>query len=354
VSTMTRTKLNCVVGVARARLGRKVGQTFQVCPASRASKARAYAGLRYLAAPVLVIGLLFGVPAASHAENSEKGVLILAHGGNAQWNQTVLDLARRVDRHAPAEVAFGMASRQAIQEAVDRLTSRGVREITAVPLFISSHSSVITATEYLLGHRDQAPPELAAFARMRHGHGSHGGENGGGHGGHGEGSTDGTTPVKTTATLRMVKALDDHPLVGDILAARARSISTEPASEVVVIVAHGPVSDDDNARWLASMRGLADRVKAAMPFAGVEYLTVRDDAPAAIKQTATEELRTAVRRAVANSKRVLIVPLLLSFGGIEQGIRKRLEGLDYAMAPQGLMPDDRVFEWVMGSAGVSR
>ena len=37
----------------------------------------------------------------------------------------------------------------------------------------------------------------------------------------------------------------------------------------------------------------------------------------------------------------------MSFGGIEQGLRKRLEGLDYTMTSQGLMPDGRVVEWVL-------
>jgi hypothetical protein len=41
-----------------------------------------------------------------------------------------------------------------------------------------------------------------------------------------------------------------------------------------------------------------------------------------------------------------IVPVLLSFGGIEQGIRKRLDGLDYLMAPQAIMPDVRLVDWI--------
>jgi len=47
---------------------------------------------------------------------------------------------------------------------------------------------------------------------------------------------------------------------------------------------------------------------------------------------------------------VLIVPHLMSFGGIEQGVRKRLEGLAYTMTAQALMPDDRIVEWVRVSA----
>jgi hypothetical protein len=53
---------------------------------------------------------------------------------------------------------------------------------------------------------------------------------------------------------------------------------------------------------------------------------------------------------VSEGHRVLIVPLLLSYGGIEAGIRKRLNGLDYVMAEQGLMPDDRIARWVLETA----
>src|SRR5688572_32764739 len=38
----------------------------------------------------------------------------------------------------PAEVAFGMATRANLQSAIDKLTARGVTEIVAVPLFVSS------------------------------------------------------------------------------------------------------------------------------------------------------------------------------------------------------------------------
>ena len=43
------------------------------------------------------------------------------------------------------------------------------------------------------------------------------------------------------------------------------------------------------------------------------------------------------------------MPLLLSYGGIEKGIRTRLEGLDYVMAQRALVPDDRMAEWVKRS-----
>jgi sirohydrochlorin ferrochelatase len=224
---------------------------------------------------------------------------------------------------------------------VDGLVARGARSITAVPLFVSSHSSVVTSTEYLLGLRQEMPPDLRIFAKMRHG------AHGGGHEGHvAEPAVDNTQPVKSPVPIRMAEALNRHPLVGAILIDRARAISQTPENEAVILVAHGPVPDADNQKWLDDMRVLAAQLDEATSFAAVEYLTVRDDAPAAIRDAATAELRAKVEHQVAQGRRVLIVPLLLSYGGIEQGIRKRLEGLTYVMSDRALMPDDRLIEWV--------
>ena len=67
-------------------------------------------------------------------------------------------------------------------------------------------------------------------------------------------------------------------------------------------------------------------------------------------EAATRELREKVQAQLALGRRVLIVPHLMSFGGIEQGVRKRLEGLEYTMTEQALMPDDRIVQWVLASA----
>jgi sirohydrochlorin ferrochelatase len=270
------------------------------------------------------------------------GVLLLAHGGNPQWNENVRALAARVDRAHPTEVAFGMATRANIQAAVDVLTARGVTEIVAVPLFVSSHSSVVTSTQYLLGLRAEAPPDLAKFAKM--GHGSSSGATGHAH--HIADPADGTHPVKSPVPIRMSSALDGHPIVATILADRARAISTDPAREAVILVAHGPVNDAENQRWLDNLAVLAGGIAEDRAYASIEWMTVRDDAPAAIRDAATAELRALVEKRRHAGDRVLIVPVLLSFGGIEQGIRKRLDGLDYMMAPQAIMPDDRLVDWV--------
>jgi hypothetical protein len=213
---------------------------------------------------------------------------------------------------------------------------------------VSSYSSVITSTEYLLGLRQEAPKDLAIFAKMSHA--SHGAPAAEDHSHHGKPAADPASPVDTTLPIRITPALNRHPLIGSIAADRARSISTAPEKESVILVAHGPVPDEDNRRWLADMAVLAESVKASAPYASVDYMTVRDDAGPAMREAATTELREKVQTQIAQGRRVLIVPHLMSFGGIEQGIRKRLEGLDYTMTSQALMPDDRIAQWVKESA----
>ncbi len=287
---------------------------------------------------VVLIGALF-LPAAAQAQ----GILLLAHGGREDWNREVLELAAEVDEERPVEVAFGMANKRAIQDAVNRLAEREVTGIVAVPLFISSHSSVIRATEYLLGKREDAPPQMEAFARMSARRAEADGRT--------DPDFDWTTPIETSLSVELTGALDAHTTVAEILISRALEVSEAPADEVVVVVAHGPSSEEDNDLWLKNMSVLVERMRGAASFARVDHLTVRDDAPDDVQAKATQELRDVVERGAQEGKSVLIVPLLLSYGGIEKGIRERMEGLDYRMASQGLLPDDRLATWVLAQAG---
>jgi len=267
------------------------------------------------------------------------GILLLAHGGSPAWNDQVDRIAADVRATYPVEVAFGMATKASIEAAVQRLLAQQVTEIAAVPLFVSSHSSVVTSTEYLLGLRAEAPADLHAFAHMNHGAASDAAP-----------ASDPMKPIACPVPIRMTAALDDHQLVADILADRARALSTASSNEVVILVAHGPNDDAENARWLANMRSLASRMPNASTFARIDVLTVRDDASEEVRKQATSDLRGLVEQARAENHRALVVPLLLSFGGIEAGIRKRLDGLDYTMSDKALLPDPRIARWIVESA----
>ncbi len=148
----------------------------------------------------------------------------------------------------------------------------------------------------------------------------------------------------------MASALDAHPIVADILDDRAASISKDPAHEVVILVAHGPVPDDDNKLWLHDMGLLADQMRPKNHYAAIDCLTLRDDADDPVRSTATAQLRQKVEEVTKNGDSALIVPLLLSYGGIEGGLKKRLDGLNYRIPSQALLPDQRIVKWVVAEA----
>lgn len=291
---------------------------------------------------------LFGqsVRTPSVAEN-QIGILLMAHGGNKEWNAKVENVAAEVDKQIPTEVAFGMADRATLQAAIDKLAARGAKRIVAVPLFISSHSGVIEATKYLLGQRSDAPKDITDFAMSPEMHGKHEAEPSVKPL---EPSRPTPQPVKSPVPVKMTAALDGDPLVAAILADHAAAIAKNPRTDAIVLVAHGPTDDASNARWLADMETLAQQIAAHSTYARIDCVTLRDDADPPVRDVATAEFRKVVRTDEEAGYRVLIVPLLLSYGGIENGVRQRLDGIDHTFSAQALLPDPRIAQWVLQQA----
>jgi len=292
----------------------------------------------------LSLGLLFVTANASLSEAGQTGTLLLAHGQHTMgtaghdhhhasptpssakppssppsnpWNQNVENLAAELNKTIPTEVAFGMAEPAAMQAAVDRLTARGVTDIVAVPVFISSHSPIIENFQYILGLR----PTLATKTSLK--------------------SLD---RVKSKAWFQISGALDGDPLVSQILLERAVGLAKTPAATTVILIAHGPNDEEDNKLWLKDMQTHAAYLKARGGFRSVEFLTARDDAEGPIKDAAMTDFRKRVLDGSKNGT-VVVVPVLLSEGGIEKEVEGQLKGLKYAFA-KPLMPHTNFVLWV--------
>ena len=265
----------------------------------------------------LVLALWLLLPAAAHAQ--EIGVLILAHGGTDRWNETVRATVEEARLPYPTAIAFGMGMHleevARIQQALDELNEQGARRVIAIPLLISSTSEVMRQFEYLLGLRPDGHWQEHA------------------------------QPVTLRGPVTLTTALDDDPAVAEVLTERAAAISEQPQQESVVLVAHGPVSEDDDARWLAAMERLGRTVHDRGGFRAVVPVTMRDDASEAVREAATRRMRQVVEEQ-ARGGRVLVVPLLLANGGIEQKIPKRLEGLPYTLQEQALLPHPKLAQWI--------
>ena len=92
--------------------------------------------MRLLAA--LAAGTLSAMTAcASPAPASGKrGVIVMAHGGDAGWNAEVEAAVVPLRARHDVEIAYGMAECATLKEATRRLESRGATTIVVVRLFV--------------------------------------------------------------------------------------------------------------------------------------------------------------------------------------------------------------------------
>jgi len=247
------------------------------------------------------------------------GVLVLAHGGSAEWNRSVTEVVHAAQLPYPNEIAFGMGMHEpeiaGMQQALHRLEAAGVDRIIVVPFLVSSYSEVMDQFAYLLGLQPHGPWE-------------------------------GTIqPLTRRVPISLERALDADPSVSEALWDRVRALSRDPSKESIVLLAHGPVSDAYNAKWLDVMGQLAERLEQAGRFKAVVSVTLRDDAPDPVRNAAVRRIREQVR-ALGQDGDVLIVPLLISQGGIEQKIPKELQGLTYRYAGETLLPHPAFSAWL--------
>lgn len=271
------------------------------------------------------------------------GVLLLAHGGDAQWNREVEAVGESLRAKVPVEIAFGMADNAAIAGAVRRLEARSPAKIVAVPLFVNSESEVMDQTRFVLGLRAEPSKTLAdALRAMKGSHAGHPGAAAHAH-------ALSTERVKIRSPFVLTPALDEHPVVLDILAERAKALSKDPSREVVLLVGHGPVDEQADRAWNRTLRNLCADLRKRGGYRAVKGATLRDDAPPAVRKKAVDGLRALAARSSAEG-RVLVVPYLVARGGIEGKVLDALKGLKFAWDARTLMPHPAIARWVEESA----
>ncbi|MFN3532185.1 MAG: sirohydrochlorin chelatase [Candidatus Brocadia sp.] len=143
----------------------------------------------------------------------------------------------------------------------------------------------------------------------------------------------------------MTGALDDSMLVAEILLERANELSTDPTKETVILVGHGPNNEKENRLWLNDMEKLAWFVHGKGGFKEVRVATWRSDAPKEIRDRAIQELRTMVQTS-GKEGTVIVVPHLLSSGGVEGEIVNALKGLAYVFNGKTLLPHGNITRWL--------
>lgn len=310
--------------------------------------------------------LLLGLMLVAGCAQPKTGLLIMAHGGDPEWNQDVQTAVAPLKAEYHTEVAFGMATPSTLEAAVQKLEACGVEKIAVVRMFISG-DSFLDSTEFILGHRS-TPPATS--------HGAHQSpdqdHSGHVHDGHHEpmatltaseatGETNGSTkpeehdhhhmepPRRIRANAQLLlsrEGVAESPMIDQILVDRVRSLSQEPTRESVLILGHGPGDDAENERWLAAMRQRSARLSEIGRFRQVQCETLREDWPEK-RSVAEQRIRQFVSEGSQNGGRVIVVPFRVAGFG---PYREVLAGLDYVADGRGFCPHPNMTRWLRDTA----
>lgn len=299
--------------------------------------------------------LLVGAFGKAHAQNhhtdhtqhqprpgNRAGVLVMAHGGNPEWDAGVLETLEPLREKYALEVAFGMADAYSLQEAVTRLEDKGVTDIAVVRLFISGESWY-QRTRQILGLEAGAPArELPSAAQASHDqHASHAA----------------SPPAASAHTMHRMEfwqlesnanfsmsteGLADADGMSEVLLTRALALSKDSANEDVLILAHGPEDNGENERWLSAIRGRTDLLQQQGGFNEIHVATLREDWPEK-REAAQRQVRDFIAASRAAGRTPIVIPYRVhGFGPYAQA----LDGLDYVSDGKGLIPHPAVTRWI--------
>ena len=266
------------------------------------------------------------------ADEFNFGVMVMAHGGSDEWNAHLAEAIEPLQERYPVEMALGMADAGSIEDAIRRLESRGVNHVGVVRVFVSGESWY-DRTLQILGVQDGAPPrpdperleEIRAEMRMPMGF----------------------WKVDTELAFHVsVDGLADAGEIDEVITSRVRGLSSDPANEVAVVIAHGPGDDDENRRWLEKISERTGNAGEQLGLREIRVFTLREDWPEK-RNEAEQEIRSYVEQANSQGLTPIVVPFRLQgFGPYE----RVLDELDYRADGLGLLPHENVGLWISSQA----
>lgn len=260
------------------------------------------------------------------------GVMVMAHGGSEQWDAAVAESLDRLESRYPVALALGMADAGSMEAAVRELEAQGVTHVGVVRMFISGESWY-ERTEQILGLRDGAPSKAEAMAKMASEPRRR--------------MSMGFWQIDTDLEFHMLEqGLADAAEMDQVLLTRIQDLSRDPSREVVLVLAHGPGDDAENARWIEKISERTELARERLGMADIRVLTLREDWQDK-REAAEQQIRDYIQQAEARGQTALVVPYrVMGFGPYHDV----LSGLDYRADETGLVPHANVGLWLVNQA----
>jgi len=285
--------------------------------------------LRRLLLPLVLIAAPLTAQNSTAAQRPDTaGTIVVAHGGSAEWNGYVLEIAKQARTGGPLEVAFLMgpdAATHRFQDQVAKLERAGVSRLVVVPLLVSSHSGHYEQIRYLAGATDSLDEMMHHHLHMA-----------------------GIERPASKLPLQVTKALDDATELARILADRAKAQAKDASAQALFLVGHGPNTAEEYADWMRNLRPVAAEVQRLTGFKDVRVDLVLDDAPALVRAEAVTRVRELIAmQALITGREVVVVPVLISRGRVSrEKFMEDLKGLPVIYAGDPILPHPMVADWI--------
>lgn len=249
------------------------------------------------------------------------GVILLGEGGSSEWTALAADVVKAMGPERPTVFAEGgeMADHRSIQKAVDELQTRRVEKIVGVPLYVTTYSEVMDQMRYLFGVRERPLPGQSSKR------------------------------LKSKVPLVLAKALDDHPIMIEILGSRAAALMRDPPLEAVVLVGEAPADKEAASQWVATVAGLAQKVAAKAGMREGRAMALRAFQRPDKRAKSESEVRAALKQ-LRKAGGIVVVPLEVTPGLVHERLPKILEGVFVRYNGRSILPDARIALWAQQTA----
>lgn len=272
--------------------------------------------------PIIVLLLTVGIGGtpAGAAPSASVGFLVVAPDRGYLGNQEVRSLVEEFKKSYPA--ALGLIGRDYtgvegeyapyLTRAIQELKQASVKEIVAIPLFLSEADPLLTRVR----------PLMAAYS--------------------------GGLPLK------WAPAMAHDYLIGQIVLDRVSAISEQPESERLILVGTGATDEADEKALKADLEKLAAYVKRYKPFREAEAVVYYDrDADQADQKN--KDIKVHLLAQMAKHGRTLLIPAFIGpkfdySMSLTSWMQAQFKNINVAYRPDELLPHPNALLWLKKTA----
>ncbi|MBU9722575.1 cobalamin biosynthesis protein CbiX [Bacillus alkalicola] len=241
--------------------------------------------------------------------NKKTGVLVIAHGSrNQEWIKLIENAVNAIETSVPVTIGYlELVEGRSIADGVRYLEKLSVTDIIVIPFFVSSGSTHLNEIKYALGVLNT--PAFQSDIEL----------------------------IFPKATITWTQAMDCHPQILQVLEDRIRSLSTTPAKESLLLMAHGSNRQGFQEVWESTLERIVTHFKNKFGFGDAAFATVLPDT---IYKTGKKLSRDGNRMVIA-------IPVFLSEGYYtSKKLPEILEGIPHHYEGAAYLPHPGVTKWL--------